>query len=791
MGSASFEDFPFSRRALVGAGAVAATSAVLGAAGLLRPLAVPAFGARGFDSFEPDNPYAKPTDLYVPSLPEDQCIPPNAYWASRGAIHSNKDTYYADGHGSFFLYYGTWFTVIPLDNAGDWGWVKWPNVGTYKGRSIGCKLTVSNPTTVNHYNHWGYPDGWPGNAIAGKPLYWGTRHFFVACDCFSTGKCHWLLGLSSLKMTYEFFYTGNENNMIDLEWAYLTEHSLQCDGGGYEWAGPSDNHQGHAFTPSGVSTVLRWANHDWHDCVESPYDEISDRTTVMFDYKGRSISCWRGDTVGQDGFNFEFLPIAGFRRLKLKKTSSLPQVSASSDRYSLEGAEYGVWCDSELKRKCGTFTTDADGNASVQAVNGTDRMIENRTYWVRETKASPGYELDPTVYTVWLDSDKTLEVAETPEHATVRYHCDGIDSKSICFTDYVDAGFYTVSERATAAAKGEPWFRLSLPQGTSLDISYGVVNATANGTNVQVWKQNDTLAQRFRLIKAADGTYQIQNFKGWGVEVPGGSAEGKTANVRIWQGNDGAAQRWHEIDTADGTMFKNVLTGCYLTAEGAGSGSNVCCAPLKSDRAGQVWTLSAEAAPEGCESVGEGLTCNLDAHYGEPGASGFTGWFSDRELTAPFEGAQLACGDTLDLYARNRASIRIAYAEGSVLPEDRAIWRTEPVSHAPESHALELADWSSAGENHMVDGIALPAIGDDGPAHRTLYRNERLAIDKPHDAFAQEPDGTWRRFKAKCWLKAADGGDGTTVSSIKVKRDATLYVLWKMANSEGVEAAAG
>lgn len=223
-------------------------------------------------------------------------------------------------------------------------------------------------------------------------------------------------------MTYEFFYTGDEGNMIDLEWAYLTEHSLQRDGGGYEWAGPSDNHQGHAFTPAGVSTVLRWANHNGHECVESPYDETSDRTTVMLDNKGRAISCWRGDTVGQDGFNYELLPIADFYTLKLKKTSTNPDVTPIDPEYfSLAGAEYTVYCDEACTRECGTFTTDEDGEAVLAAVNGTNKLVANMDYWVKETSAPQGYKIDETVRKIRLNGNLTIEVSDVPKHSTVRF----------------------------------------------------------------------------------------------------------------------------------------------------------------------------------------------------------------------------------------------------------------------------------------------------------------------------------------------------------------------------------
>lgn len=151
--------------------------------------------------------------------------------------------------------------------------------------------------------------------------------------------------------------------------------------------------------------------------------------------------------------------------------------------------------------------------------------------------------------------------------------------------------------------------------------------------------------------------------------------------------------------------------------------------------------------------------CNLSEHYGETPSTGFTGWFEDKELTIPYNGSELANRQVLNLYARNRCTLRIEYAEGSLKPEDGAMYRTEPNWYKPDARSsFELPDFSLFAEKHRLDGLALAAIGDDGQGHKALYWGESLTPTKPGAVFARLADGTWRRYVAECWLTSAAGG---------------------------------
>lgn len=174
----------------------------------------------------------------------------------------------------------------------------------------------------------------------------------------------------------------------------------------------------------------------------------------------------------------------------------------------------------------------------------------------------------------------------------------------------------------------------------------------------------------------------------------------------------------------------------------------------------------AEYPEPGPYSVNEAATaaalkdaCNLNEHYGESPSTGFTGWFEDKELTVPYSGSELANHQVLNLYARNRCTVRIEYADGSLQPEDGTMYRTEPLWYKPDAlPSFKLPDFSQKAERHRLDGVDLPAIGDDGEGHIALYLGERLTPSKPGAVFARLADDTWRRYTSECWLTSATGG---------------------------------
>ena len=95
---------------------------------------------------------------------------------------------------------------------------------------------------------------------------------------------------------------------------------------------------------------------------------------------------------------------------KIQKSSSNTAVTQSNDCYSLSGATYGVYSDKGCTKSVATLTTDSNGNTDT---------VELRTakYYVKETKAPKGFQLDKNVYTLTVKAGETatLKVSDTPK----------------------------------------------------------------------------------------------------------------------------------------------------------------------------------------------------------------------------------------------------------------------------------------------------------------------------------------------------------------------------------------
>lgn len=141
-----------------------------------------------------------------------------------------------------------------------------------------------------------------------------------------------------------------------------------------------------------------------------------------------------------------------------------------------------------------------------------------------------------------------------------------------------------------------------------------------NGTNLQVWDDNGTKAQRFSLQQAQlveNGTYAIES----GLSYPlvldvscGSSDDG--ANVQLWSTNGSAAQHFRVTLNQDGTYsIVNAATGKSLDITGASrrSGANLQMYEVNGTDA-QKWTILPGEGGLKIRSIASGL--DLDAAGG-------------------------------------------------------------------------------------------------------------------------------------------------------------------------------
>lgn len=120
---------------------------------------------------------------------------------------------------------------------------------------------------------------------------------------------------------------------------------------------------------------------------------------------------------------------------------------------------------------------------------------------------------------------------------------------------------------------------ISLNNGLALDVAGGKV---ASGSNIQVYTPNGTEAQRFTLIGADEfynGIYNIQSAMSTSkvLDVQGGKTNSKT-NIQLWGNNSSDAQKWVTEKYEDGTFgILSAKSGLALDVAGgdAVSGTNV------------------------------------------------------------------------------------------------------------------------------------------------------------------------------------------------------------------------
>lgn len=116
---------------------------------------------------------------------------------------------------------------------------------------------------------------------------------------------------------------------------------------------------------------------------------------------------------------------------------------------------------------------------------------------------------------------------------------------------------------------------------------------SSNGANIQTYVSNNTSAQRFEVLYAGDGYYQIlAEHSGKALDILNGSSA-NGANVQQYDYNGTSAQLWKFIDAGDGTYYIQSKLGTVLDIKQsmASSGSNVQMSVGMGTRSSQKWKL--------------------------------------------------------------------------------------------------------------------------------------------------------------------------------------------------------
>ena len=163
-----------------------------------------------------------------------------------------------------------------------------------------------------------------------------------------------------------------------------------------------------------LSVHLGWSC----DNVRASYDEISKAVqdevfagakAFVAANKGR-YDCYGYIYTGEGQDLGQFFAELAVGNGKIQKSSSNTTVTNGNDCYSLSGATYGVYSDKGCTKSVATLTTNANGNTDTVELRAA-------TYYVKETKAPKGFQLDKNVYTmtVKVNETMTLKVSDIPK----------------------------------------------------------------------------------------------------------------------------------------------------------------------------------------------------------------------------------------------------------------------------------------------------------------------------------------------------------------------------------------
>lgn len=148
----------------------------------------------------------------------------------------------------------------------------------------------------------------------------------------------------------------------------------------------------------------------------------------------------------------------------------------------------------------------------------------------------------------------------------------------------------SIAANKVNVANGSYTLISALNNSKCLDVSGA---GTTNGTNIQLWTKNETVAQKFTIYKVSGDWYSIRNLdSAKAIDVQGGNRK-SGVNVQLWEWNGTDAQLWRFFDAGNGYYYIQNKLGYYLDVSGGktADGTNVWVYSGNSTNA-QKWKLA-------------------------------------------------------------------------------------------------------------------------------------------------------------------------------------------------------
>ncbi|MBS6503463.1 MAG: LPXTG cell wall anchor domain-containing protein [Clostridium sp.] len=110
-----------------------------------------------------------------------------------------------------------------------------------------------------------------------------------------------------------------------------------------------------------------------------------------------SFTAYIADTEGSSYQDLAFWMYNPKGSLQISKSSADPSITNGNNYYSIAGAEYGVFKNSNATGQVATLTIGSNGWSQ-------EIQLDSGTYYIKETKAPKGYALDRNIYPITVNS---------------------------------------------------------------------------------------------------------------------------------------------------------------------------------------------------------------------------------------------------------------------------------------------------------------------------------------------------------------------------------------------------
>lgn len=230
--------------------------------------------------------------------------------------------------------------------------------------------------------------------------------------------------------------------------------------------------------------------------------------------------------------------------------------------------------DSKQTVEDGTYTINSIINEN-QVIDVADGKTDNRTniqLWNNNNTSAQKWNikyLSDGYYSITskLNNNKCLDVSDgifLSGSNVQLYNCNNTDAQKWIIRD-LGNGTYNI---------------LTKQDALSLDLANGSIS---NKTNVQIYYNNGSNAQKFKLKKLDEGTLdsgvytissRLDNTKV--LDVYNGNSDGNT-NIQLWGNNNTNAQKWYITKGDDGyyTIRSGLNSSLYMTNASNVSGANI------------------------------------------------------------------------------------------------------------------------------------------------------------------------------------------------------------------------